>query len=219
MKLLSVNLARSVWQIHMDDLNPGGRRVGPYLAPFLVDIFKFEQYPRTPEERNNPQGIVFDGGEFKNKNGELIKVKLVLLSFGLVAETQSSTADSDYFLETALEKMHDNFNIANYKDALRAKNYFGQLYFSTNKSLKLINPKLKEISDYLSNNTSGHGELQYELGGIHFWPDQINPAGGLPIFTVERQINIPFAENRYFSASGLETEKHIKLLERLEEIL
>jgi hypothetical protein len=202
----------------MDDFNPTGKKLGPSIRAYLIDTFKFEKYPTRPDQLDDTKGVVFEDGEFKNRKDEIIKIKLTIFNFGVMGETGSSTTDSDDFLGTFLNQLHENFKISSYKDIIKNKNYYGQLYVSTDKQLELINPKLKEISDYLSKNTIGHGDVHYKLNGLHFWADQL-PVVKPPIFTLERQTNVPFSENRYFSAAGLETEKHINLLDRLEAIL
>jgi hypothetical protein len=218
MKLLSIFMARSIWLANSSDFNPKGRKLTPILIPFVVDLYKFKKYPSTQDILDETKGIIFQAGEFKNKEGDLIGVNLTLFNFGIVAETQSSTSDSDFFLHTLLTQLHENFNLSHYENIIRARHYLSQVYVSTDKFLGLINPKLKEISQYLSENIAGYGEVAYKLGGMSFWADQIH-AVQPPPFSIERQAGTPFSEKRYFSSSGLQTEKHLELLDRLEAIL
>jgi hypothetical protein len=85
------------------------------------------------------------------------------------------------------------------------------------KSLEVINPKLKQISQYLSN-TVEEGNRIFQFGGVSFWPDPVGKVDPNP-FTFERAINVPFSENRYYSAAPLPTDKHLELLDVLESIL
>jgi hypothetical protein len=81
----------------------------------------------------------------------------------------------------------------------------------------VINPKLKQISEYLSK-TVEQGSMVFRVGGISFWPDQVNKINPAP-FSFERVTNVPFSENRYYSVAPLPTDKHLELLDKLESIL
>ncbi len=218
MKLLSVQLARSIWLCHTDDFNPKGRSLGHIIIPLLVDLYKFKNFPSTKDMLDEAKGIKFEGGQFQTKDDEVITLNFTLFKDGLVVDTQSSTTHSDDFLIDILTRFHDDLKLPHFEQIIRGKNYNSQLYVSTDKSLELINPKLKEISNYLSEHVVGHGKVSYEVGGLAFWPDQLKAINPSP-FSLERQINVPFSEKRYYSASALQTEKHFELLVKLENIL
>lgn len=218
MKLLSIALARSIWLGHLDDFNPKGRNLMSIILPFLLDKYKFKKYPEGKVAHDSSKGPQFDKGEFINSEGEPILLGLTFFDFGISAETRSSTSDTDIFLESLLTQLHENFNIPHFKNIIRNKHYLSQLVFSTKNKLELINPKLKYFSDYLTNNIKGFGEIDYQLGGLSFWADPINKINP-PNFIIERQAAIPFVENRYFSSIGLQTEKHLDLLNKFEKFL
>lgn len=213
MRLLSIHLARSVWLCHIFEFNPKGKSL--YSAiPLLIDSYKFKKFPSQTDMPDSAKGIKFEDGEFKNSEGDVVSLDFTIYNDGLVADTRSSTKDTDAVLVEILTKMSENFDLPNYEQIIRKKTYLSQLYITTDKSLELINPKLKEISRYLSDSLSH----PFEAGGISFWPDQtmrINPAS----FTFERMLNVPFAEKKYYSSAGLQTEKHLELLDKLEKIL
>jgi hypothetical protein len=164
------------------------------------------------------KGIAFIGGEFTNSEGDTLTVNFTAYNYGLMADTVSSTKNSDAFLSDVLNRLTEICNLPRYEQVIRKKHYFSQLNISTDKSLELLNPKLKEISQYLTNNVEGHDNVPFQVGGFSFWPDQvraINP----PPFSIERVATIPFSENRYLSNSALQTDKHLELLEKLENVL
>ena len=113
-------------------------------------------------------------------------------------------------------KFSELFKMPPRESIIRRRAYLSQLFVSTDKSLEMINSKLKLISEYLSN-TVEQGENVFQLGGISFWPDQINKVSPAP-FTFERTVGVPFSENRYYSAAPLPTDKHLELLDKLESI-
>lgn len=218
MKLLSVSLARSSWIGHVRYLNPHGRYLYPVLLPFLLELFNFKKFPQSTDNLDESKGLIFENGEFENAQGELINVKLSIFDYGIIVDSGSSTQDTDAFLEILLSKTQDIFKLPNYEDVLKTKRYLSQLYINTDISLDIINPKLKKISYYLSKNVEGYGDVDYQFGGIAFWPDQTKPLNPLP-FSIERVVGEPFSENSYLSTSSLQTEQHLELLKELERIL
>ncbi len=218
MKLLSVNIARSIWLGNTIDFNPKGKNLYPIIIPLLIESYNFRGFPSLKDRLDATQGIKFEDGEFKTKKDEIISVNLMIYQDGLVVDTRSSTKNSDAFLEEILTKLSEDFNLPYYGQIIKRKNYVSQLYITTDKSLELINPKLKEISKYLSNKVSRFNKVSFEVGGISFWPDQIKVINPIP-FTLERTLNVPFSEKRYYSAAPLQTDEHLELLNKIENIL
>lgn len=219
MKLISINIARSIWLGQLTDLNPKGRNLYPVLLPLLIDSYKFKGVPKLGEKLDETAGIRFEQGEFRKKIDEPIMIfAFTIFSDGLVVDTRSSTQDSDEFLKEILTRLHDEFNLPHYSEVFKRLNYLSEIHVSMNKPLELFNPKLKEVSKYLSDNVVGFEKPSFEIGGISFWPDQKIVRNPIPL-SIERAINIPFSEKRYFSRAPLQTEQHLELLNKFEEIL
>jgi len=216
MKLLSINLARSIWLAPILDFNPKGIRLDRILFPFLIDTYKFRQYPSLKEIEDLSKGIVFSDGEFAINSDHLIVVNLTIYNDGMVVDTRSSTEHSEAFLNDAFSQFSEISKVPPYQSIIRERLYVSEVYVSSDKSLELINPKLKQISKYLSQNVEK--DKTFQVGGISFWPDQTSKTNPRP-FLFERVLNTPFSENRYFSAAALPTEKHLELLDKLERIL
>lgn len=216
MKLLSVSIARSVWLGHLSDLNPRGVNLFPIIAPVLQETYKFITYPSLQDISNIKDGLKFEKGEFVDSKGIPVRINLSIYDDGLVVDSGSSTDHADAFLKDMLTKFDETFKLVKYNEVIKQKKYFSELYVATNKSLELLNPQLKIISEYLSNNVEEN--KIFETGGISFFPDQtnkINPAS----FRFERALNVPFSEKRYYSTAPLQTHKHLELLDKLEKIL
>ena len=218
MKLLSIVLARSIWICHMHDMNPHGRYLIKEVLPFVLEKYKFKKYPTIETPISEVKEIKFEDGEFINKNEEVINIRLSLYDYGFVAETRSSTNDTDDFMDSLLTDLHLNFNLPHYNDFITKKQYLSQFYVSTNKSLSVINPALEVISKYLSENVVGYANTDYQFSGLSYMPDQNNGVNA-PAFSIERVVTVPFSENRYLTTSGLQTNKHLELLQMLEDIL
>ncbi|MDO9211688.1 MAG: hypothetical protein Q7V48_13215 [Deltaproteobacteria bacterium] len=219
MELKSVNLARSIWLGPLIDLNPRGINIYPIIIPLLIDSYKFKIFPSPKEKIDEGGGLKFEQGEFKTKEGALpLAVNLTIFRDGLVADTRSSTKETDDFLREILTRLSEELNMSDYRKVIKKINYLSQIFISTDKSLELINPRVKEISDYLSRTILGFEKTSFELGGIFFWADQRLPINPVP-FMIERALGVPFGENRYYSSAPLQTDEHFQLLKKFEEIL
>lgn len=217
MKLLSVNLARSIWLGNVSDFNPRGMSLYSILFPFLMNTYKFRKPPPVGSA-DLIKGVVFGDGEFTvNNSDHPIGINITFYNDGIIAETGASTDLSDAFLEDVFNRFSEIFKMPHYQEVIKKMVYLSQVYVTTNKSLEVINPKLKQISQYLSDNVE-RGGMDFQVSGIIVMPDQLDKVSPAP-FRLERAVTVPFSENRYFSAAPLPTSKHLELLDKLEGIL
>ena len=146
MKLLSVQRARSIWLINLVDLNPHGRNVFSLIAP-VIEKYKFVQFPTKPEELDLSKGINFVGGSFQKDPQNDIAIDLTIFNDGFIADTRSSTEDSDAFLDEFFSWIAEEFGLVPYKEILRSRVYVSELWVKTEKSLNALNPKLREFCE------------------------------------------------------------------------
>jgi hypothetical protein len=221
MQLIAVKQARSIWLIYLADLNPRGHNLFP-LVPLIIAKYNFLLFPNPNklEEFDLQKGIKFANGGFQKDQQNNIEVNLTIYNDGFIADTRSSTKDSDAFLDDFLTYLAEEFNLVPYQKIIRTKSYVSELFVRTDKSLNALNPKLEKFAKRLTSLIEGHSHhpIAFETTGITFWTD---PTITLPPgpFRFERIIDIPFSENRYYSAAPLQTEIHLELLEELENIL
>ena len=221
MKLLSVKQARAIWLINLIDLNPRGRNILALVAD-IVNKYKFFKYPNPtkPEEFDLSTGIKFQSGTFMRETQPDIMVDLTVYNDGLLADTRSSTDDSDAFLHDLLTHLTDEFDFTPYHEIIRYQSYVSELFVQTTKHLNSLNSKLEKFAKLLTSMIKGHSHhpIAFETVSITFWTDQTITLPPGP-FRFERIIEIPFAENRYYSAAPLQTNAHLEILDEFENIL
>jgi hypothetical protein len=213
MRLLSVQLARTVWSFDVAETNPRGKNIFSDLVPTLIDTFDFKKYPE--EGGDFSKGMVFTLGSFTNRNNDEVQVGLTIWSDGVAADTYSTTADSDEFLDQVV-KLFPELGYSFEPPMIQRKAYNSQLLVRCEKHLSALNPRLSEFAKKLSE-ASGN-ETIIEPAAIEFWPDQ-NQVQKTANFSFQRKSGAAFADNRYWSQAGLSTEKHLELLGDLEAIL
>ena len=217
MKLSSVQRARSIWLVISSDLNPRGLDIFSIIEE-VVKRYEFRSSPKSIDEINTQAGVKLQAGIFMGRQNESIGVDLTIYNDGFLADTRSSTIDSDGFLDDLFAWLSEEYNLIPYKEVERGKVYISELYFSMEKRLYALNPKLEKFAGLLSSKIIGYNDIDLEVGGISLWrdPGKIGQPGA---FRIERQEGLPFKENRYYSTAPLQTEVHIEVLEEFEKIL
>lgn len=221
MKLLSVKQARSIWLANIADLNPRGLNLFGLIMP-IVTKYNFQIYPDKPIDiiEKDVLEINFKGGNFQRDPKNNIAINLTIFNDGIVADTRSSTKDSDTFLDQFLNYISNEFGLSPYQEIVRSKIYVSELWVQTDKNLNALNPKLDKFVKHITSSIEGHSyhPIAYETSSIMFWTDPVVTNPPTP-FRFERIIDRPFSENRYYSSAPLQTDVHLEILEELESIL
>ena len=220
MKLLSIVSARSLWFFDPRELNPRGKSIYPELIDWLRDEYDFEEVPKSQTDTNPQGGLEFKRGSFEvdAKTNEFINVDLTLFTDGALADTRSSTRDSDAFLERTLKSVSEAFGLEYDSSLIRMKGYINEVIYRSDRSLNALNPRLDRFCSRLRDLSN----RPIETIALMFGRDPreaMMPSPTLPAFSFERLANAPFSENRYYSKAPIDTEAHVKLLEEFEEIL
>jgi len=211
MKLLSVPLARIVWSLDVSEINPRGKNIFSDLVPTLIDAYGFK---KCPEEGGDfSKGMIFGQGTFTNHNSDEVQVGLTLWSDGIAADTYSNTNDSDEFLNGLIEILPQEGYV--FEPAMiQRKAYNSHVIVRCEKHLSSLNPCLDEFSRKLS--AAINPKVVFEPAAIEFWPNQESKVAN---FSFQRKTGADFSDNRYWSQSALPTDKHLELLQDLEDIL
>jgi hypothetical protein len=212
MKVMSVALARVIWFLDTNELNPGGKDFFTHLFPWLLEDYKFKTCPKPGEDFS--QGMKFVNGEFVKEDGTVLVLNVTMFSDGISADTFSSTTDSEDFLGTALSQLPE-LGFAYDQEMIRRKAYLSQLNVKCAGSLQSLNPGLTEFARLLSSATGG---TAFDVAAMELWPDQaatVKPTN----FSFQRKLGEPLNSDRYWSQAAVPTDKHVELLEQLEVLL
>ena len=214
-KILSIHTARSIWLLPITYLNPHGRPIIPAVEEIMDRYSFFRTTPLTEVLGSEKKNLELKVGTFIKKDDVPIEVSLSIHKDGLVAETTSSTEDSDLFLEDVLTFLSDFFDLASYGELPINKIYLSEIYFTLNRTpeffSRMANSFMSKSSGYVNCDKVGN----FEFMGIHLATDP-DLSGNPLLIRVEREINVPFYENRFFSTAPIKTSEHIELLGELE---
>ncbi|SPE37338.1 hypothetical protein SBA3_2630008 [Candidatus Sulfopaludibacter sp. SbA3] len=212
----SVIKARSLWFIDTLELNPRGKAFFPDIVEALEEKYEFERVPKSSSDKNPQGGFEFGDGIFARGPDDWIDVSLIVFSDGLAADTRSSTKDSNAFLNDLLS-FSEKFGFENTVGSVQRKAYLSELTVRTEKSLRALHPNLLSFAQKVRSLIPDADYGPFEPWGITFGSDQTTQLKPGP-FEFARKVNIPFAENRYYSQAPVQTEDHILLLEEFENL-
>lgn len=216
MELLNVITARSIWLFDIAELNPRGISVFPDLFNWAKQTYHFEKSPKSLEDVDDTKALAFSSGTYKSDGESSVHIaELKLYNDGIVASTQSSTHETDRFLEDLLRSLSIEFGLAYHPEIVRKKLYLSELQVKSDRNLDAINPNLGKLASIISE-ASGH---DFEFAGISFWPRQSIPPVTMSAFQLERKVNTDRDESRYFSRAPLHTDAHLEVLKEIESRL
>jgi hypothetical protein len=220
MKLISVDIARTTWLFPLTELNPKGLSfTKAFLA--LAERYDFKKFPKHSLDFDpEAKGLVFNEGTFKTREGREIIVKLTIFTDGILADSWSSTNDSEDFLRDGMEWLKKEHGFFIPADRKVKTLYLSQLTVTTDKKIAGLNPKLQEFADLVASTVGDRWEDNsgFNVGAVNFWPNDPTKPSSPAQFRFEIKANTPAAEKRYFAIGPVQTDVHLQLLEKLESL-
>lgn len=216
MKLSAIVLARVIAFLETAALNPKGQLSYIDFSKAVVERYTFVKFPEKIEDYDPQKGVEFVAGKL---NGIAIE-RATLFAGGIVIDTRSSTDDADRILEDALQ-WASNLTGLSSPPRIVQRAYVSQLNYYSDVRLPLVNTHFQNLASKISEGISSYmGQmLQYELVSLNFNFDLTTSKFAPGPFTIERAVDIPFSENKYFSTAPLPTNQHLALLEEFEVLL
>jgi hypothetical protein len=217
MKLVTVNIARSVWLFNTGDLNPRGLDLNPILAA-VKQRYRFKVFPNPDEIRSAPHVQFGEGAFALSDGGHQIEIsKFTIYSDGLVAETRHSTTATDKFLGDLLAYAVGDWQLAFDPRVIKRRAYVSDLVVSADRRIEEATEKVARFSKILSEQYDD-GAKEFHNLGFRLGTDPGSP-GVAVTFIFERQAGVPFSEERYYTQAPFTTEKHMDLLNQLEGVM
>lgn len=215
MKLVSIQSARTVWLVPLNQINPRGRNILP-LVIALIERYKFEKRPDAKSLTEVPTKIHFEVGSFVGADGYPIYVSLSVHDDGLVVETRSSTLDAERFLQDMFLWLAQDYQLPAASELSIRRRYMSEVIVQLDRPINVFNEKFAGFALSLE---SGLGENQSKpmsLVNLSFATDP-GETNQQQTLRIERAGGTPFYENKFYSAAPIHTHEHLRLLERFEK--
>lgn len=216
MQLSAVMLARVMGFIDVSELNPKGKAFFPDVAMQIVERFSFQGYPQKVEDFDEQKGVTFDYGTWNGVN----VAKLIIYWNGILLDTQSSTDDSERILHEALSWSHDRFGLSYDPAMVKRKRHVSNLTFYSEAPMTGTSEAIGSLCDQV-------GKAAAEVTGTSapYLPTELTVDferhGTIPFapFRIQRRVETPFSENKYYSEAPFTTGLHLEILEQFEKAL
>src|SRR5262245_8360139 len=142
MELLNVIKARVIWLTYIQDINPHGININPYIIDWLKNRYSFLKCPSSIYDRTEG-ALIFSDGTFHNRENTEISVDIAIYNDGFIADTRSSTKETELFISDALHALVKDFGLVYKPEMLRKKLYVSELTLRAERHLNNINPRIK----------------------------------------------------------------------------
>ena len=211
MKLVNIRSARAIWLVPLNDLNKRGRFLLPAVGG-LIERYSFQKPPSEESLVTSPTKVAFEVGSFNSADGVPIYVNLTVHDDGFVVDTRASTEEADRFLQDALAWLSSEFQLPQVSDLAVRKLFVSEVTVVFDHKLAVFHPAMERFSSSLNFKTFSK---PLALSRIVFSSDP-SESKQTASLRIERELDTPFADNRYYSYAGTTTTEHLALLEAFE---
>jgi hypothetical protein len=217
MELLGIRQARVIVYVPLPEINPHGRALIPGVVLALIERYGFLGYPQKQADYDETKGVTFTDGRWN----DIAIDRLILYGNGILVDTRSSTDDSEAMLIDTLTWASESFGLTYRPDMLTHKVYYSEVIFRSETLLSALNPKLDSLAARLTEVMKPpFGEkLVFETASVGLGYDSLLTKLSLSPFRVERLVDTPFGDQKYWSTAPLPTKTHLEFLEEFEAIL
>jgi hypothetical protein len=216
-EIRAVILARAIQVVK----SPSGT-VG-YLPDVVEQIkarYQFLALPTREElvPKDPGQGAEFRHGRLIHESRVIVIDKFTVFNDGVVVDMASSTDDADLFLNDLQTWAKTEIPKAT---AIGPRYYLSHLELHTELPLEIYAPALQPIGEKITKMLGSYGikTPRFEVTSIGLYFDllgRIQPQPGG--FNIDRRLNVPYAENLWFSQAPLKTADHVRLLKEMETL-
>lgn len=199
---------------------PSGSIYLPEAINGLRERYNFIKTPDSLEALDLSKGITFSHGKFR----EAVIDTFNIYSTGLLVQTKSTVENAELFIEDIIAWAEKQFDAQLLEIETESINKTLDSHVVVQMDIDLPNAfgLLMEIGNSINRSLSNYGIAvgNYVPAGVTFHSDTYEVLGLKPsTFTIERRAGTPFSSNLYFSTAPLRSEDHLKLLEKLEQLI
>jgi hypothetical protein len=215
MRLSAIHLSRVTFLVEIVDLDPQGKLFFPDFFPSLAAACEFRVFPETVAKYKD--GAVFETGKWGDQRID----KLTIFRDGISIETASPTAATEVVLEELLLWAKTEHGINYEPGIIKRKIYASSVAVFFDIQLDSLHPIFTNIAKTLSESATKNlnQPIVFRTSAITLSTNTLATKFAPGMFTIERRIDVPDSENKYFSVAPLATDEHLAILEQFEESL
>jgi hypothetical protein len=219
MKVIATEQGQVLDIVPVEELRPPG---GVYLPDFVQSItarYGFLSSPTNPLEAVST-GAKFQHGRFTVDDTPAVIKELGIYNDGIIVNA-FNTRVADLMLDDFFSWTTEKFQLRE-RQTHNPRTYVSVVVIEFERPTEPALGKLAQVSELFSESlNSAYGwNYEYNLQRIAFAVDPMTiPPLRNTQFFIERRLQTPYSENRWFSGAPLQTEQHLRLLEAIESQL
>ena len=221
MKLVTPELGQVLQLFVGDELRPPRGLYIPDILQLVTQRYRFEKVPTTLTPGTATNDLKFEIGIIALPSGNIPIQNLDIYNDGIVINARQ-TADADAVMDDFFEWASKTFGLRPPQTPIR-RQYTSHVIIDFDHS---INGLLKDFdrlcrlieTAYKSENDQFDYPLHFARFGLSADPKELPPFAQTG-FVMEPRGNHPYTANRYFSIAPVTTDRHLELLEKIEETL
>jgi hypothetical protein len=193
------------------------------ITAALVGRYEFGTFPpdNPPAEDLNKNGAKFQNGFFTSEGKRHNITELAIFNDGLVVNS-NSTEGATAFLDDLTNFVRSTFKFRDFTSKVR-KLLVSQLTVEFDTRLAALVPLFEKIVGLINEETSQNYQTpsSMDFGRIDFLFDKERARldYASPRFLIERRLNIPFSQERYYCSATMDTGSHLRILGEIEKML
>jgi hypothetical protein len=221
MRIIAVDSARTTWLFPLVEINPTGKS----LTDVFTQLKQKYNFKKAPEHMFDvdpaKKGLIFEQGEFVNRDIVPVVVKLSVFTDGLVADCWSSTRDTEDFLKDLMVWLKTEHGLSLPSDRVHKTIYLSELTVTTDKHLAPIHSKMATFAKLVSEKVAASSRPNpgYTFGGFSLWARNFDQTGAAPQYRFELKLGSKLEDRRFYTAAPVSTEDHLVLLNEQEKLL
>jgi hypothetical protein len=219
MKIVSLENGRTTWLFPVEEILPLGGADGPKIIAAISSKYKFTHPPANPKREDvEKNGLKFAGGQMVHGSKIVNIAEFVVFNDGIVS-VSTSTENAEVFLQEICAFLVSEFAFREITSNVK-KVHQSTVVVEFDSSLNdFVHGRNAEI-DFIRKdmNSIDNTDFPVEVARIDFVLNkdpEFRPPN-IPRLTIEKRAHTQFSQHRYFSVAPIHTEKHLKLLERIE---
>jgi hypothetical protein len=219
MKIIATEGGRVLDLVPLEEIRPLAGIYVPDLIKAITERYGFAAGPTNLAEAVK-SGAKFEHGKFITDGGSVVIKELAIYSDGLISDA-FDTRTADRVLDDFLDWATEQFKLRE-RESPRRRTYTSALICEFERPVESALGNLSKLCGLLSKslNAAYGWNHEYNLNRLGFSVDPMTaPHLRNTQFVIERRVQSPYSENRYYSGAPLQTEVHIQLLETIEREL
>jgi hypothetical protein len=208
MEVVAIRKATVLFPLRLELMNPQRKGVLFTLVPKMIEHYRFLKYPRTFEETNLENGMLFEGGVW---DGTAIEEVRIFMN-GILIATGESTDRGEAVFNDMMTLWGNEVGLTYEPSMVGEKVYITQLVVRSGANLDQLNPAVWKILPEFFKGPTG-------FATVGFFTQGNTDAAPIRIERAAVAAGLPPTPDEYWTQSPLSTSRHLEFLQAFEEAL